>query len=364
MTVLSGKGRGLSGTSRRSAGLLALLCAVVLLPTSAAAASPPGDTAHGLAWQLTPTGSTERLRGLSAVSSRVAWASGSAGTVLRTVDSGRSWQRVSPPDTGDLLFRDIEAFDADHAVVLAIGPGDASRVYVTADGGAQWTLAFRNDDERAFYDCMAFFDRRRGIAMSDPVDGKFRIVATDDGGRSWRVQPTSGMPAALPGEAGFAASGQCVTTAGRDAWFGTGGGEAARVFHSRDGGVTWTVSDTGMGSGASAGVFALAFRDPRHGVAVGGDFATPDQAVDAFATSRDGGRDWRLTQGAVPAGFRSGVTWLNGHTLIAVGETGSDVSTDGGHSWRQFDTGSFDTVDCAHGTCWATGTAGRAAHLG
>ena len=50
----------------------------------------PGSpaSAHAFSWHDTPTGSTASLRGLSAVSANVAWASGSAGTVLRTTDRG------------------------------------------------------------------------------------------------------------------------------------------------------------------------------------------------------------------------------------------------------------------------------------
>ena len=131
-------------------------------------------------WELSSTGSTARLRGLDAVSRTVVWASGSGGTVLRTVDGGRTWRQVGPPGTADLQFRDIDAFDARRAVVLSIGEGDQSRIYATTDGGATWTETFRNTDPRAFYDCMAYFDRRHGLALSDPVDGRFRILSTVD----------------------------------------------------------------------------------------------------------------------------------------------------------------------------------------
>ncbi|MDQ1740811.1 MAG: hypothetical protein QOE53_2463 [Pseudonocardiales bacterium] len=55
-------------------------------------------------------------------------------------------------------------------------------------------------------------------------------------------------------------------------------------------------------------------------------------------------------------------------TAIAVGISGSGISFDGGRSWRQFDTGSFDTISCARsgacsGACWASGEAGRVAVL-
>jgi photosystem II stability/assembly factor-like uncharacterized protein len=343
--------------------VLLVLCGAGLLPAMPASAGPMSE--DHLSWQLTPTGVTARFRGLSAVSRKVAWASGSLGTVLRTTDGGRTWQNVSPPGVADLQFRDIEAFDAKNAVILSIGPGETSRVYRTNDGGAHWVETFRNADPNAFYDCMAFFDRRHGVALSDPVDGKFRVLSTSDGGSSWSVLPNAGMPAALDGEFAFAASGQCVTVDGdRDAWIASGGGAQARVFHSRDRGVHWTVGATPLASSPSAGVFATAFRG-RDGIAVGGDFASPTNGVDALAFTRNGAREWEKPVTA-PQGYRSGVTWYPFFDTVAfaVGPTGSDLTLDGGRHWHQFDAGSFDTVDCTRdGACWASGEQGRVATL-
>ena len=340
---------------------ISLFVVVLALAATSLAFAPAGKT--DFSWQLTPTGSTARLRGLSVVSSSVVWASGSQGTVLRTVNGGSTWQNVGPPGTETLQFRDIEAFDADNAVILSIGPGPDSRVYVTSDGGQHWTLAFLNEDPNAFYDCMAFFDRHRGLALSDPVQGRFRILATSNGGRSWRVLDTE-MPPALPGEFAFAASGQCITTVGgRDAFFGTGGDAVARVFRSDDRGLTWQVSPTPIRSGPSAGIFALAFRDPQHGLAAGGDFLLPTASPDAVALTADGGSTWNLVADA-PDEYRSGAHWVNGRVAIIVGPSGSDASADAGQSWDRFDSGSFDTVDCAGGwVCWASGEQGRVAYL-
>jgi photosystem II stability/assembly factor-like uncharacterized protein len=334
-----------------------------LVATSLAFAGGSGD----YAWQLTPTGSTASLRGLSAVSERVAWASGSAGTVLRTTNKGATWQSVGPPGTEALQFRDIEAFDKDTAVILSIGdpppPPDSFRIYRTTDGGQTWSLAFQNEEPTAFYDCITFFDKHRGLALSDPINGRFRILATSDGGRSWHIVDAE-MPPALPGEFAFAASGQCITTAGgRDAWFGTGGDAVARVFHSDDRGQTWTVSSTPIRSDSTAGINALAFRDPRHGLAAGGDFELPAASPDALALSDDAGEDWQLVDDA-PDQYRSGATWVTGREAIIVGPTGSDASFDRGRTWHQFDSGSFHTVDCAGGhACWASGAGGRVAYL-
>jgi photosystem II stability/assembly factor-like uncharacterized protein len=349
--------------------LMALAPALATPAAAAPAAAHPVTAGHpgtGPAWRLVDTGSASHFRGLSAVSARVAWVGGYDGTILTTSDGGRHWRDVSPAGAASLQFRDIQAFDTRHAVAMAAGTATDSALYVTSDGGRHWRVAYQNTNAQAFFDCMSFSDRKHGLVLSDPVDGKFRILATSDGGRSWQVRSNAAMPAALTGEAAFAAGGECITTLGRDAWFGTGGQSQARVFHSRDGGRSWTVRTTGMGSGPTAGVFALAFRDRWHGLATGGDFNTPTSASDALARTRTGGSSWRLVSDA-PSGYRSGVAWLphrHRPTAIAVGISGSDISYDGGRSWHQFDTGSFDTVSCAHdGACWASGEAGRVAVL-
>jgi photosystem II stability/assembly factor-like uncharacterized protein len=342
-------------------------CAIVLLVLAALVTVPAGAASAGsLSWRLSPTGTDAQLRGLSVLSRDVAWASGSKGTVLRTVNGGRSWRQVGPPDTATLELRDIEAFDARTAVAMTIGNGPDSRIYRTTDGGATWTETFRNTEAAAFYDCMAFFDQRHGLVAGDPVDGRFRILSTSDGGRSWTRVPDTGIPPALEGEFEFAASGQCITTSGpRDAWIATGGGATARVLHSGDRGRTWTVSDTPLLSNPSAGVFAVAFRTPRQGIAIGGDFQNPAGGAHNLALTRDGGRTWREPVNS-PAGYRSGVTYhpFLASVLFAVGPNGSDVSVDGGRRWHQFDDGTFDTVDCGRdGACWASGAQGRVATL-
>jgi photosystem II stability/assembly factor-like uncharacterized protein len=286
--------------------------------------------------------------------------------VFRSTDGGRTWKDVSPPHTDGLLFRDVEARSASSAVILAIGSGDASRIYRTSDGGANWHEAFVNQDPAAFYDCMAFFPGgRRGLAMSDPVDGRFRILATRDFGRSWRVLPGNGMPEA-PTEFGFAASGDCLVTAGRTAYFGSGGG-ASRIFRSDDFGLTWTATDSTIPPGDAAGVFALTFRTPRQGVAVGGDFADPTDGIGAVATTRHGSV-WHnagdLTHLAEDVAYLPG----RGHRLVATGESGdvggTSMSADGGRSWTRISGAGYHAVDCTRDrSCWGAGGNGRVARL-
>ena len=125
-------------------------------------------------WEAQSSGVTARLRGVSAVSERVAWASGAGGTVVRTADGGKTWVRLSVPDADKLDFRDVDAVSATTAYILSIGSGAASRIYSTADAGASWQLQFTNEDPRGFFDAMAFWDAQRGI-VKEARQGSFPL---------------------------------------------------------------------------------------------------------------------------------------------------------------------------------------------
>jgi photosystem II stability/assembly factor-like uncharacterized protein len=297
------------------------------------------------------------LRGISAVSSKVAWASGAKGTVLRTVDGGENWETLVIAGADSLDFRDIQAFDQNTAFVLSIGPGDQSRIYKTADGGKIWQRQFTNSDPKAFYDCFAFWDSTHGIAVSDSVDGKFPLIATSDG-MTWNPVAVKNMPAALPSEGAFAASGTCIATFGKnDVWFGTGG-PAARVFHSSDRGKNWTVAETPIIHGAaSQGVFSLAFWSGKDGVAVGGDYKEPTKGENIAAVTHDGGKTWKLAS-KPPQGYRSAVA-AGTQSLVAVGTSGVDVSLDGGNTWTPMITEDLNAVSFARSSGWVVGPAGK-----
>ena len=181
-----------------SKGLLVALSAAVGVMLAAAPA-----------WTPQLTGVNARLRGVSAVSHKVAWASGSAGTVLRTTDGGDTWKQVAVPNAAKLDFRDIDAFSAKVAYILSIGNGELSRIYKTTDGGTSWTAQLTNTDPKVFLDAMAFWSADHGIAYSDSIDGQFVIFRATDG-RTWKRIPADALPPALPNEGAYAASGTNV----------------------------------------------------------------------------------------------------------------------------------------------------------
>ena len=302
------------------------------------------------------TGVKVRLRGISAVSADVAWASGREGTVLRTIDGGQHWQVLKVPDADALDFRDVEGFDADSAVVLSIGPGDSSRIYRTEDGGKSWRLVLRNSDPRGFFDCMAF-EGHRGWMLGDPVDGHFQVHATDDGGRTWRLLP--GGPVAEKGEAAFAASGTCIARA-PDRLLVASGGSVARLHVLHDDGNDWQSLDSGMGRNVpAAGVFSVAATS-RGALAVGGDYQ--GERIPGNASSLRWRNRPMVRQEVAPRGYRSGVACAGDATpCVAVGPAGVDAWT--GRGWEPLSDTGYDAIDFAGNAGWASGDAGRIARI-
>lgn len=306
-------------------------------------------------WQPQTSGTRASLRSVSAVSDRVAWASGTGGTYLVTTDGGTTWQAAKVPGAEKLDFRAVRAVDARTAWLMSIGTGPLSRVYKTTDGGKHWELQFTNPDAQGFFDCMAFWDRRHGILAGDVVEGAIPVFMTEDGGIHWQ---RIGMPAALPGEGLFAASNSTLITGGKlEAWIGT---TRARVYHLA-GDRVGIFQTPVRADRESAGIFSIAFADARRGMAVGGDYTKASDGANNIAVTADGGVTWTAPPSG-PAGFRSAVVYLRKlKAWLATGPSGSDISFDNGKSWKTFDSGNYNALGFSGDEGWAVGPNGRIA---
>lgn len=314
-------------------------------------------------WEKQAVNTTASLRGLSVVNDRTVWASGTGGTFLKTTDGGKTWKVGAVPGAEKLDFRDIEAFDAKTAYVLSIGNGENSRIYKTIDGGETWRLQFTNKIEKAFFDAIACWDKNNCIAMSDPVGGFYHLIFTRNGGKTWTPIGEDKIPPAIEGEAAFAASGTCLIVNGKSDAYLVSGGKAARVFRSTNRGLSWFVADTPIVKGTDgSGIFSIAMRDRLNGVIVGGNYEKPNETGNSLAFTTDGGKTWKL--GAGLTGYRSGVAFVDKNTLIAVGSNGSDLSADGGKTWRNLDKESYNAVHAKSKTAiWVVGDKGMVAKL-
>lgn len=353
--------------------ILSLL--LVCLFAIVSAQTPTTSSNNNSLWQIQESNTKARLRAVSAVNDKVIWASGTQGTFVKTTDGGKTWVAATVAGAEELDFRDIQAFDEKTAVLLSIGEGEKSRIYKTIDGGKSWQMLYKNTNPKAFFDGIAFWDKNHAIAFSDPVDGHFLIITTSDSGKSWQVVPSDKIPLSIAGESAFAASGTSILVEGKqNVWIATGG-TTARVFSSTDGGKSWTVADSPIVSGKdSTGMFSLAFKDAKNGIAVGGDYKEVDKTEKIVAITNDGGKTWKLVEErnltapllSHPTGYRSCVIYTQKAKralFIAVGPNGSDYSLDNGQTWQNISQEGFHSVSFSNSAVWGVGENGKIGKL-
>ncbi len=341
------------------------------------------------------SGTTASLRGIDSLNGRVAWASGTGGTVLETTDGGLHWQKCAIPDAGadgaTLDFRGVQAFDAKTAIVMASGPGEKSRLYKTADGCRTWELLFANPDApNGFFDSF-WFNGAQGIVLGDPVNGKFAVFLASKDGRNWKRDEHGGLGLDKRELAAFAASNSSIAI-GNGLFtraFATGGnsgsfffsrpftadeekvGMIVKMVHKE---LPWKASPIPLGAATqNSGTFSVAYRYPvtigacaectfndnSLFVAVGGDYTKPDDSSRTAAWSADGGATWTAAQ-TTPHGYRSAVQWSDSlHAWIAAGPNGSDISRNDGKTWKPLDDGNWNALSLP----FVVGPNGRIARL-
>jgi len=361
-----------------------------------AAAQPPAPPASNV-WSIQNSGTNADLRGIDAVSASVAWASGSDGTILRTIDGGAHWTRCSVPDAAKdgatLDFRGIQAWDAQTAVAMAAGPGDASRIYRTIDGCKSWTLLFKNPNgPNSSFACLFFSPQQPlgkntgfGLLLTQPVAGQFLVYETRNGGAFW--MPIGGtVLAAPPGAAAFAASNSCIAGFGGASFdFVVGGTPGSSLMQLTYQGVYWVDDGSplirlwtkealplaeGVETDGARSISEYAyFPKSRHQerqqnfsmreVAVGGDSARPNDSAGTAVWTTDSGQRWKRSD-KPPHGFRTAVEYSESlNAWITVGPNGSDISRDDGRTWQPLGNGDWNALSLP----FAVGPNGRIAQL-
>lgn len=324
------------------------------------------DSAPALELSAQSSGTDALLQAVSPVSDEIVWVSGHQATYARTVDGGENWEAVAMAGAEGLQFRDVAAFDDQTAYLMSSGTGDLSRIYRTDDGGASWVLQYQATHPEAFLDCMDFWSPDRGLAYGDEVDGVPFLLQTDDGGDSWSRVSAGGLPPALDGEGGFAASGTCLITGenGR-AWVATGAGGRGRVLSTEDFGDTWRVVDAPVVGGPSAGLTTIQMGPGGHGLALGGVIGNDTIRSDNVTVTVDGGSTWSTGGTLVMTGPVYGSALLDDvEVAVAVGPKGMDWSSDGGITWQSADTLTYWAVAFSSAAAgWAVGPQGRIVKL-
>jgi photosystem II stability/assembly factor-like uncharacterized protein len=294
--------------------------------------------------QLT-TGKNTSMRGLSVISDRIAWVSGSNGQVGKTNDGGLTWEWTQPKGYEKLDFRDIEAFDEQNAVI--VNAGSPAYILITADGGKNWKEVYKNTDSLIFLDGMGFWNRNEGIIFGDPINNKMQLLKTTNGGQTWFDISANLKQELAIGEAGFAASGTTIRTSNDGKVWVASGGKVSNIYYSADYGKKWKVYSCPIIRGeSSTGPFSIAFSNNKYGVVVGGNYLKDKENSNNVLLTTNGGKSW--TKPASPVlGFRSAVEHIKDKLWVATGSSGTDYSIDNGVNWTNISTLNFNAIQKA-----------------
>lgn len=298
-------------------------------------------------------------RGMHVINPNLVWLAGSKGTIMKTLDGGKSWYNYKIQSETETELRDIVAFDENTSITTNIG--SPARILKTIDGGQNWTVVYENQDSLAFLDAIEFWNDSIGLVFGDPIDDQLFILKTTDGGETWTRIQNDHDPLA-----GFAASGTSIAlqTDGL-AWIATGGDKSS-IYHSKDWGETWVEQISNLPKGSSEkGIYSIAFKDDLHGIAVGTNYLE-SECDSTCAVTKDGGKSWQVLAESDPSGYRSCVAFCNEECAklkpfcLTCGTTGCDISFNNGVNWQTINSLNLNVVEFAPNATlgWAANSKG------
>lgn len=308
-------------------------------------------------------------RSLSVVNDQLLWVGGNKGTIGKSINGGKTFKWMHPKGFENRDFRDIEAFDADTALVMAI---DRPAVILkTTDGGEHWKTVYEKDIAGIFLDAMCFRDHQNGVCVGDPIDRKFWLIETNDGGNTWQEVAYEKRPFADSGEACFASSGSNIQFINKNIGgynleygFVTGGMNSRLFIKCQNKTPSFFYFPLNILHGwETAGANSWTINDKSYVIA-GGDFKNAQNKSLNVIIWPNITRSYKSIN-CVEMKYKSCITWMDKKQLIAVGLSGIDIGSKRKHHWKHISDTPFHVVQKAkHGNViFLAGPNGKIARL-
>jgi hypothetical protein len=280
--------------------------------------------AQGQKLKLFSTGVTNSFRGLSVVNDSTFWVSGNKGTVGFSSNYGNSFTWVTVSGYEKVDFRDIHAFTESNAIIVGID--SPAFILKTIDKGKTWNKVYENNTSGIFLDAVDFFDEKNGVVMGDPLNGKMFFATTNNAGNTWQEKTNEFNIIVTKGEAAFASSGTNIKMINDKDFIAVTGGMKSSLVKNK---ITYPIPI--MFGKESTGANAVAVFGDKIMV-VGGDFNAKDSSVDNCAIWN--GKRWK-TPKYNPKGYRSCVEHITGKKWVVCGLNGIDVTADNGKTFKK-----------------------------
>lgn len=198
------------------------------------------------------------------------------------------------------------------------------------------SIIAKSGEKHVFYDALHFIDENKGIAFSDPKAKCGYLSYLYTKGDDVVVKTDSCFVNFDEGEAAFAASNTNIASSKKYVWIATGG-KKSRILRLNMRSGKWKTFETPFIQGnSSQGIYSIDFYKNRFGVAVGGDYTRQLENINNIATTRNGGRTWRIVASRKNGGYKTCVRikpGTRGKEIISVGDQNIEYSKDYGQTW-------------------------------
>jgi photosystem II stability/assembly factor-like uncharacterized protein len=253
----------------------------VLVGLLALAAGCRGGAGEELPADHSAISSADRFFDVVALDAQTIVVVGYAGTILLSRNGGTRWETV-PSGTDRALYA-IDFGDAGHGWIV----GQDGVLLHSVDRGSTWTRRPSGVDVHLF--AVDVVDRLEGWAVGD----RATYVHTSDGGERWSAGRIGGAVGVSALETLVEQEPVLYDVQFADPRSGWIVGEFGGIYHTADGGQTWTAQQRTLigGEGIFATLdlptfFGLSFTGGMHGIVAG--------LQSKVARTRDGGTSWRF----------------------------------------------------------------------
>lgn len=233
-------------------------------------------------------------------------------------------------DTLSYDFRSVAITDDQ---VYALSAGSPAKLY-KGNSIDELKLVYTETGKEVFYDSMKFWNDKEGIAFGDEINGCMSVLISRDGGESWKKLSCDNFLPANEGDGAFAASNTNIDIVNKHAWLAAG----TSIYRSENKGKDWEkIKVPIVQNKDTEGIYSIDFHCEKLGIAIGGDYTSPENNTNNLLLTKDGGKNWEVISDADSPGYRSCIQFIpntNGHGIMAVGFKGIDVSQDRGQTWK------------------------------
>jgi photosystem II stability/assembly factor-like uncharacterized protein len=253
--------------------------------------------------------------------------------MYKSTDAGKTWSHIGLDDSQHIPRLAIDPKNPDRVFVAVLGhasgPNPERGVYRTLDGGKTWQRVLFKDDQTGAVDLSfdpadsnviyaALYQQIRmpwGASSGGPGSGLYKST---DGGDHWTELTGHGLPGGVLGKIGVAVGADSKTV------YAQIEAKDGGLYVSKDAGASWTLVNDSDNFRQRAWYFTHVFADPKN----------PEEVYElntGVSRSTDGGKTFRSIHGGDSHGL-----WIDPTAtdrIITSSDGGAFVSVNGGQTW-------------------------------